>query len=151
MVAEKPTRGRIDAARLSCQECKRPWSDPNERWRLYLTDDDPPAAVAYCPSCAKHGIDEEVSPAAKGPPTRAGLPREILGNRPRQNPLAILRSVGAKASALRFSAGRLAAWIHWMRHEVRCVISGGSQASPREDAQLRMRRRAPLGFSTTET
>jgi hypothetical protein len=25
---------------------------PDERWRLYLTDDDPPEQATYCPDCA---------------------------------------------------------------------------------------------------
>ena len=36
-----------------CQECRRPWLLPGERWRLYLSDDEPPRAVPYCPSCAR--------------------------------------------------------------------------------------------------
>jgi hypothetical protein len=35
-----------------CQECRRPWLDPVERWRLYLTDEEPVEAVPYCPACA---------------------------------------------------------------------------------------------------
>jgi hypothetical protein len=30
---------------------------PRERWRVYLTDDDPPEAVAYCPACAASEFD----------------------------------------------------------------------------------------------
>ena len=33
---------------LTCIECLRTWLELAERWRLYLTDDDPPQAVAYC-------------------------------------------------------------------------------------------------------
>ena len=35
-----------------CIECARPWEVPTEHWRVYLTDDDPPEAVSYCPACA---------------------------------------------------------------------------------------------------
>ena len=38
---------------LTCIECRRTWLELAERWRLYLTDDDPPEAVAYCPDCAE--------------------------------------------------------------------------------------------------
>jgi hypothetical protein len=37
---------------LVCVECGRVWVGPVERWRLYLTEDDPPETVAYCPVCA---------------------------------------------------------------------------------------------------
>jgi hypothetical protein len=37
---------------LHCIECRRPWLDPNDRWRLKMTDDSPPVAVPYCARCA---------------------------------------------------------------------------------------------------
>jgi hypothetical protein len=37
---------------LVCIECGRDWVGPVERWRVYLTDDDPPQPVTYCPACA---------------------------------------------------------------------------------------------------
>ena len=37
---------------IECVECARPWDVATERWRVYLTDDDPPEAVPYCPDCA---------------------------------------------------------------------------------------------------
>ena len=37
---------------LACQECRQEWTDPNERWRLYVTLDHPPEALVYCPACA---------------------------------------------------------------------------------------------------
>jgi hypothetical protein len=40
-----------------CEECRRPWLEPRERWRLYLTDDDPSEAVPYCPECAGREFD----------------------------------------------------------------------------------------------
>jgi hypothetical protein len=40
-----------------CEECRRPWLEPLERWRLYLTDDEPPEAVPYCPQCAGREFD----------------------------------------------------------------------------------------------
>jgi hypothetical protein len=38
---------------LRCVECGRRWSDPRERWRVYLTDDAKPGPVTYCPVCAR--------------------------------------------------------------------------------------------------
>ncbi len=42
---------------LVCEECRRPWLEPRERWRLYLTDDEPAEAVPYCPECAGREFD----------------------------------------------------------------------------------------------
>ena len=36
---------------LVCVECGREWVEPVERWRVYLTEDDPPEPVTYCPTC----------------------------------------------------------------------------------------------------
>ena len=38
---------------IECIECARAWDVPTERWRVYLTDDDPPDPVFYCPDCAR--------------------------------------------------------------------------------------------------
>ncbi len=38
---------------IECIECHRPWQVPTERWRVYVTDDDPPVAVPYCADCAE--------------------------------------------------------------------------------------------------
>jgi hypothetical protein len=38
--------------KLRCIECNRRWDDPADRWRVYFTTDEPPAAVTYCPACA---------------------------------------------------------------------------------------------------
>ena len=43
---------------LVCVECGRDWIGPVERWRIYLTDDDPPQPVTYCPTCAARELDE---------------------------------------------------------------------------------------------
>lgn len=40
------------ALAIRCVECGRPWLDAAEHWRMYLTDDEPPEAVSYCPVCA---------------------------------------------------------------------------------------------------
>jgi hypothetical protein len=44
---------------LLCVECRRQWLEPHERWRLYLTDDELPEAVPYCPSCASREFDPD--------------------------------------------------------------------------------------------
>lgn len=46
--------GRISTSTdvLCCIECHRPWLDPDERWRLKVTDDSPPETVPYCARCA---------------------------------------------------------------------------------------------------
>jgi hypothetical protein len=38
---------------IECIECCRQWEVPSERWRVYVTDENPPEAVAYCPACAE--------------------------------------------------------------------------------------------------
>jgi hypothetical protein len=42
----------VKSTSLACVECTRPWVTNSERWRLYLTNDNPPQAVPYCPRCA---------------------------------------------------------------------------------------------------
>ena len=37
---------------LNCQECRHEWTDAYERWRLYVTPDDPAETLIYCPACA---------------------------------------------------------------------------------------------------
>jgi hypothetical protein len=48
---------RVDVRGLSCIECRREWTDPQERWRIYLTADEPPEAVVYCGFCASFEFD----------------------------------------------------------------------------------------------
>jgi hypothetical protein len=43
---------------LVCIECRRIWRDEGERWRMYLTEDNPPEAVPYCNVCAAREFDE---------------------------------------------------------------------------------------------
>jgi hypothetical protein len=47
----------VFAGALECVECGRLWSDPTERWRMYVTDDEPPEAVPYCRDCASREFD----------------------------------------------------------------------------------------------
>jgi hypothetical protein len=42
---------------LRCLECGRAWLEPAERWRLYLTCEEPPGHLAYCPDCAEREFD----------------------------------------------------------------------------------------------
>ncbi|MFL5921811.1 MAG: hypothetical protein ACJ75Q_11310 [Gaiellaceae bacterium] len=42
---------------LVCQECRRPWLEPRERWRMYLDSDELPYGVPYCPDCAAREFD----------------------------------------------------------------------------------------------
>ena len=44
---------------LLCEECLRPWREPRERWRVYLTDDEPAEPVPYCPGCAQREFDPD--------------------------------------------------------------------------------------------
>jgi hypothetical protein len=44
---------------LLCQECCRAWVDPHERWRAYVTDDEPAEPVLYCPICAAREFDPD--------------------------------------------------------------------------------------------
>jgi hypothetical protein len=38
---------------LKCQECPTMWSAAETgRWRVLLSEDDPPKVVLYCPDCA---------------------------------------------------------------------------------------------------
>jgi hypothetical protein len=38
---------------IACQECRRPWHDGRERWRMYVASFSPPLVVPYCPQCAQ--------------------------------------------------------------------------------------------------
>lgn len=44
---------------LHCEECRRPWLDGSERWRMYLTDDEPAVPVPYCHECAAREFDDD--------------------------------------------------------------------------------------------
>jgi hypothetical protein len=45
------------AGEIRCIECRCLWVLPQERWRVFLTDEDQPEPVAYCPACAKREFD----------------------------------------------------------------------------------------------
>ena len=59
---------------LACVECGREWEGPVERWRVYLTEDDPPQPVTYCQACAEPRVrlDQTEMPGCAGPPTYPG-------------------------------------------------------------------------------
>jgi hypothetical protein len=42
---------------LVCVECSREWTEPHERWRIYVTADEPPEPVVYCAACAAYEFD----------------------------------------------------------------------------------------------
>jgi hypothetical protein len=53
-----PQQALTQVRRLSCVECRREWTDPSERWRVYLTSDEPPEPVLYCADCAAFEFDD---------------------------------------------------------------------------------------------
>jgi hypothetical protein len=40
------------APALACEECHVEWTDPTERWRIYVLPDEPAEPLIYCPACA---------------------------------------------------------------------------------------------------
>ena len=42
----------LATTRIVCIECRRPWLEESERWRLKVLDGDEPETVPYCPNCA---------------------------------------------------------------------------------------------------
>jgi hypothetical protein len=54
-----PEKATLTTHLCLCQECRRPWLEPQERWRLYLTEEEPVEAVPYCPSCAAREFDPD--------------------------------------------------------------------------------------------
>lgn len=49
---------RLRLDRLRCVECRAPWDDPSERFRCYLTAEEPGnSVVLLCPSCAAAEFD----------------------------------------------------------------------------------------------
>jgi hypothetical protein len=76
---------------IACVECGRVWVLPIERWRIYLTDDDPPntprrVLCRLCPSGVRLAEPREMcrgtSQAARN------VPRHLNRNRPQSYPLA---------------------------------------------------------------
>lgn len=48
MIAVEPVR---------CLECGRLWVEWSERWRTYLSGEDPPQPLTYCPDCARREFE----------------------------------------------------------------------------------------------
>ncbi len=48
----------VVSLRLRCQECGRRWDDFAERWRIYVTADNPPQAITYCTVCARREFED---------------------------------------------------------------------------------------------
>jgi hypothetical protein len=47
---------------LQCAECERPWLPVDaEHWSAYLTDDEPPEVVFFCPRCAEREFGERAT------------------------------------------------------------------------------------------
>ena len=44
---------------LRCVECGAEGDGAAEGWKTYLTDDDPPEAVTYCPDCAAREFHQQ--------------------------------------------------------------------------------------------
>ena len=42
-----------------CVECGRAWLNPRNRWRAYLTDDEPAQVAFFCARCAERKFDRE--------------------------------------------------------------------------------------------
>jgi len=43
-----------------CAECDAAWlPSDDERWRAYLTDDEPPELAFYCPECAEREFRDD--------------------------------------------------------------------------------------------
>jgi hypothetical protein len=64
-VVAEPNWPRADrATAVACEECRREWTDPLERWHVYLTADDPAVTVAYCPRCAEREFGQGIDPNA---------------------------------------------------------------------------------------
>jgi len=55
---QKDPAGRtISMTPLRCLECGQPWIEAKERWRVYLSNDEPRQTLTYCPDCARREFD----------------------------------------------------------------------------------------------
>ena len=55
---EEIRRVDVSTSELRCLECRREWTEPSERWRMYMTVEDEPEHGLYCPICASYEFDE---------------------------------------------------------------------------------------------
>jgi hypothetical protein len=44
---------------LACQECRRPWLELEERWRMYVLAEEQAETLLYCPVCASREFDTD--------------------------------------------------------------------------------------------
>jgi hypothetical protein len=49
----------VEKATDICEGCGRRWVERTERWRAYLTDDEPPVAALFCPECSRNEFEDE--------------------------------------------------------------------------------------------
>jgi hypothetical protein len=54
---QKPNPHSVDSSlgdeSISCEECRRRWSDPGERWQAFLATIDGARVIClFCPECA---------------------------------------------------------------------------------------------------
>jgi len=52
MMQKDPVERAISNTLLRCLECGQLWIEATERWRTYLSNDDPRQTLTYCPECA---------------------------------------------------------------------------------------------------
>ena len=48
----------ISTTPLRCLECGQRWIEETERWRVYLSHEEPPQTLTYCPDCARREFDD---------------------------------------------------------------------------------------------
>lgn len=48
----------VDVATLDCIECGRHWNEGSDRWRAYVTADEPRQVIIYCDWCAEREFGE---------------------------------------------------------------------------------------------
>ena len=58
MIKSRTTTKTLQSTIL-CQECRRPWVDQTERWRMYVTEDAQAELVPYCADCAHREFDPD--------------------------------------------------------------------------------------------
>ena len=52
-----PAARTTSATPLRCLECDRSWIEVSERWRVYLSNEEPQQPLTYCPDCARREFD----------------------------------------------------------------------------------------------
>ena len=52
-----PAQQTISVEPVHCLECGREWVEASERWRMYLSGENPPHPLTYCPACARREFD----------------------------------------------------------------------------------------------